>query len=162
MPDDAQALARHREFMKEALEQARLGFEDEGGIPVGAVMVRDGRVIARGRNNRVQKGSPILHGETDCIQNLGRQASYRGVTLYTTLSPCMMCAGTIVQFRIPRVVIGQRAVDWPEVKPFTGNVDFLESRGVEVIQLDDPACQALFGRFLREKPEVWLEDIGEE
>lgn len=158
----ADDLAQHRRFMKEALEQARISFEDEGGIPVGAVMVKDGHVIARGHNNRVQKGSPILHGETDCLQNLGRQASYRATTLYTTLSPCMMCAGTIVQFKIPCVVIGQRAVNWPAEAPFTGNVDFLTERGVEVIQLDDPACQALFDCFLKAKPEVWLEDIAEE
>ncbi|WP_316976244.1 nucleoside deaminase [Shumkonia mesophila] len=155
-------LAPHRQFMKEALEQARVSFEDQGGIPVGAVMVRAGQVIARGHNNRVQKGSPILHGETDCIQNLGRQKTYRDVTLYTTLSPCMMCAGTIVQFGIPRVVVGQTAVDWPADKPFTGNVEFLKQRGVEVILLEDPACKALFDEFLRKNPEVWLEDIGEE
>jgi cytosine deaminase len=158
----ADDLAQHRAFMQEALEQARISFEDEGGVPVGAVMVRDGRVIARGHNNRVQKGSPILHGETDCLNNLGRQASYRATTLYTTLSPCMMCAGTIVQFKIPRVVIGQGAVDWPADKPFTGNAGFLRERGVEVIELDDPACRALFERFLKEKPEVWLEDIAED
>ncbi len=155
-------LAPHRQFMKQALEQARISFEDQGGIPVGAVIVRDGRVIARGHNNRVQKGSPILHGETDCIQNLGRQKTYRDVTLYTTLSPCMMCAGTIVQFGIPRVVVGQTAVEWPADKPFTGNVEFLRSRGVEVILLEDAACKALFDEFLKKNPEVWLEDIGEE
>jgi len=159
MPEDP--LAQHRRFMREALEQARIGYEEEGGIPVGAVIVRGGRVVARGRNGRVQKGNPILHGETDCIQNLGRQKTYRDVTLYTTLSPCMMCAGTIVQFGIPTVVIGQRAVDWPPGRPFTGNADFLASRGVQVIQLDDAACQALFDRFLKAHPEVWLEDIGE-
>ncbi|MBE0530784.1 MAG: nucleoside deaminase [Rhodospirillales bacterium] len=155
-------LALHRRFMKEALEQARISFKDERGIPVGAVMVRAGQVIARGHNNRVQKGSPILHGETDCIQNLGRQKTYRDITLYTTLSPCMMCSGTIVQFGIPRVVVGQTAVDWPADKPFTGNVEFLRGRGVEVILLEDVACKALFDEFLRKNPEVWLEDIGEE
>ncbi len=155
-------LALHRRFMKEALEQARISFKDEGGIPVGAVMVRAGQVIARGHNNRVQKGSPILHGETDCIQNLGRQKTYRDITLYTTLSPCMMCSGTIVQFGIPRIVVGQKAVDWPADKPFTGNVEFLRQRGVEVVLLEDAACKALFDEFLRKNPEVWLEDIGEE
>ncbi len=155
-------LALHRRFMKEALEQARISYKDEGGIPVGAVMVRNGQVIAKGHNNRVQKGSPILHGETDCIQNLGRQKTYRDITLYTTLSPCMMCSGTIVQFGIPRVVVGQTAVDWPADKPFTGNVEFLRGRGVEVILLEDAACKALFDEFLKKNPEVWLEDIGEE
>jgi cytosine deaminase len=155
-------LEQHRAFMSEALEQARISFEEEGGIPVGAVMVRDGRVVARGHNNRVQKGNPILHGETDCIQNLGRQTSYRDLVLYTTLTPCMMCAGTVVQFGIRRVVIGQRSVDWPPERPFTGNVAFLRERGVEVVLLDDPRCRALFDTFLREHPDVWLEDIGEE
>lgn len=155
-------VALHSQFMKQALEQARISYEDEGGIPVGAVIVRGGRVIAKGHNNRVQKNSPILHGETDCIQNLGRQKSYRDVTLYTTLSPCMMCAGTIVQFGIPRVVVGQTAVDWPPDRPFTGNVEFLRERGVEVILLEDAACKALFDDFLKRNPEVWLEDIGEE
>jgi cytosine deaminase len=154
-------LERHRVFMSEALEQARIGFEDEGGVPVGAVLVRDGRVVARGRNRRVQQGSPILHGETDCIQNLGRQRTYRDLTLYTTLTPCMMCAGTVVQFGIRRVVVGQSSVDWPPDRPFTGNVEFLRGRGVEVILLDDARCKALFDAFLREHPDVWLEDIGE-
>lgn len=124
-------------------------------------MVRDGQIIARGHNNRVQRGSPILHGETDCIQNLGRQTTYRGITLYTTLSPCMMCSGTIVQFKIRRVVVGQTAVDWPPDKPFTGNVDFLRERGVEVILLEDADCKALFDEFLHKNPETWLEDISE-
>ena len=152
----------HRKFMRAALEQARKSFKDEGGIPVGAVIVRDDGIVARGHNNRVQKGSPILHGEMDCFQNLGRQRSYRDLTLYTTLSPCMMCSGTIVQFGIPRVVVGQTAVDWPPEKPFTGNVEFLRERGVEVILLDDPDCKELFDEFLHANPEVWLEDIAED
>ena len=152
----------HGKFMRAALEQARKSFKDEGGIPVGAVIVRNGEIVARGHNNRVQKGSPILHGEMDCFQNLGRQRSYRDLTLYTTLSPCMMCSGTIVQFGVPRVVVGQTAVDWPPEKPFTGNVDFLRERGVEVILLDDPDCKELFDAFLLANSEVWLEDIAED
>jgi cytosine deaminase len=147
--------------MKRALEQARKSFE-EGGIPVGAVMVRDGTVIAEGHNQRVQLKNPILHGEMDCLQRYGRQASYRGITLYTTLNPCMMCAGTIVQFGIERVAIGQEKVLFPPEHPFLGNIDFLESRGVEVVLLNDPGCEALFHEFLGNPKTraLWLEDIG--
>ena len=112
------------------------------------------RLIARGRNQRVQQGDPIAHGEMDCLRKAGRQKSYRRMTLYTSLSPCMMCAGTIVQFAIPRVVIG-------EDRNFAGNADFLRQRGVEVIVADDPDCIALMARFIREKPELWHEDIME-
>jgi cytosine deaminase len=148
-------------FMRAALAQARKSYE-EGGIPVGAVMVKDGRVIAEGHNRRVQLKNPILHGEMDCLQNHGRRANYHGVTLYTTLNPCMMCAGTIVQFGIERVVIGQEKVTVPPEHPFLGNIDFLRERGVEVVLLDDPGCQALFDDFLADPKtrRLWLEDIG--
>lgn len=146
-----------------ALEQARRSFE-ANGIPVGAVLVRDNEAepIATGHNQRVQKKNPILHGEMDCLQNYGRQKSYRGVTLYTTLNPCMMCAGTIVQFKIPRVVIGQKEVRIPADKPFTGNIEFLRSHGIEVRLLNDPGCEALFAEFLEKNLDLWLEDIGED
>ena len=143
-----------RTFMGMALEEARTGFE-EGGVPVGAVMVEDGAVIARGHNRRVQAGDPIAHGEMDCLRRAGRRPGYSRVTLYTTLSPCMMCSGTIVQFGIPRVVVG-------EARTFEGNLDFLSSRGVEVVLLDDPDCIDLMTRFIREKPELWNEDIAVE
>jgi cytosine deaminase len=146
-PDDAR-------FMRLAYEEARQGYE-EGGVPVGSVMVEDGRVIARGRNKRVQEGDPIAHGEMDCLRSAGRRPGYRGVTLYTTLSPCMMCTGTILQFEIPRVVIGEN-------KNFAGNGDFLAERGVEVVLLDDADCIALMARFIAEKPELWNEDIAED
>jgi cytosine deaminase len=142
------------EFMALALAQAQTGF-DEGGVPVGAVLVgAEGRLLGAGRNRRVQQGDPIAHGEMDCLRQVGRRASYAGTTLHTTLTPCMMCAGTIVQFGIPRVVIGEN-------RSFAGNEAFLRERGVQVTVLDDPACQALMRRFQREKPEVWAEDIGE-
>lgn len=141
-------------FMKEALAEAEAGYA-EGGVPVGGVMVEDGNVIARGRNKRVQEGDPIAHGEMDCIRSAGRRPGYRRVTLYTTLSPCMMCTGTILQFEIPRVVIG-------EDKNFEGNAAFLSERGVEVVLLDDSACIDLMDKFIREKPELWNEDIAEE
>ena len=153
-PDD-------HDFMKRALAMAQKSL-DEGGIPVGAVLVRDGAVVAEGHNHRVQHENPILHGEMHCLQNYGRQPHYRGVTLYTTLNPCMMCAGTIVQFQIERVVIGQEKVLFPPEYPFHGNIDFLLSRGVEVVLLNDPACEALFEAFLADPNtrRLWLEDIG--
>ncbi|WP_439548424.1 nucleoside deaminase [Falsiroseomonas sp.] len=146
-------------FMALALAEARQGF-DEGGVPVGAVLVGpnldgvEGRLLGAGHNRRVQDGDPIAHGEMDCLRRVGRLRSYAGTTLYTTLTPCMMCTGTIIQFGISRVVIGEN-------RSFAGNEDFLRSKGVEVTVLDDPACAALMARFQREKPAVWAEDIGE-
>jgi cytosine deaminase len=143
-----------RTFMTMALEEARLGY-DEGGVPVGSVMVAGGALIARGHNRRVQDGDPIAHGEMDCLRRAGRRPHYKDVTLYTTLSPCMMCTGTILQFDIPRVVIGEQ-------ENFTGNAGFLAERGVDVVLLNDAACIALMQRFIEEKPGLWNEDIAEE
>lgn len=142
------------DFMRLAYEQAKKSY-DEGGCPIGAVLVKDGQVIAAGHNQRVQQGDPIAHGEMDCLRKAGRQRSYADTVLYTTLSPCMMCSGTIVQFKIPRVVVGENA-------NFGGNEDFLRSRGVRVDILDDPACTELMAGFIAEKPELWDEDIAEE
>ena len=146
-----------------ALEQAQKSY-DANGNPVGAVLDRDDAdaPMASGYNQRVQKQNPILHGEMDCLQNHGRQKSYAGTTMYTTLSPCMMCAGTIIQFKIPTVVIGQEEVRLPVDKPFTGNVNFLRSHGVTVRLLNDPGCEALFATFLENNMDLWLEDIGED
>ncbi len=141
-------------FMRLAYAEAKQGY-DEGGVPVGSVMVEHGRVIAGGHNRRVQEGDPVAHGEMDCIRKAGRRPGYGGVTLYTTLAPCMMCSGTIVQFGIPRVVIGER-------RNFEGNVGFLVERGVEVAVIDDADCIALMERFIAERPELWNEDIAEE
>lgn len=141
-------------FFEAALEEARKGFS-EGGIPIGAALVEDGRIVGSGRNRRVQQGDAIAHGEMDCLRQAGRRASYKRTTLFTTLSPCMMCAGTIVQFGIPKVVVGEN-------RTFGGNEEFLRSRGVEVVVLDDPRCVELMERFQREFPAVWREDIGEE
>ena len=140
-------------FLRMAYEEALAGF-NEGGCPIGSVLAEGERLVARGRNQRVQQGDPIAHGEMACLRQAGRQRSYRRMTLYTSLSPCMMCAGTIVQFAIPRVVVG-------EDRNFAGNVDFLRGRGVEVIVADDADCIALMARFIREKPELWHEDIME-
>lgn len=139
-------------FMARALDQARKSYE-EGGLPIGAVMVLDGEVIGAGHNRRVQDGDPIAHGEMSCLRNAGRRPSYAGVTLYTTLSPCMMCSGTVVQFGIPRVVVGEN-------RNFGGNIEFLRSHGVEVELLNDPACEELMARFIREQPALWSEDIA--
>jgi creatinine deaminase len=141
------------EFMRHAREQARQSL-DARGLPIGSVLVRSGAIIGAGHNQRVQKGDAIAHGEMDAIRNAGRQRSYRDTVIYTTLSPCMMCSGTIVQFGIPRVVVGEN-------RTFGGNEDFLRSRGVEVVVLDDPGCKALMDEFISRYPEVWKEDIGE-
>jgi cytosine deaminase len=140
------------EFMTAALEQAERSYR-EAGLPIGAVMVEDGRIVARGHNKRVQEGDPIAHGEMDCLRNAGRRRRYDNVTLYTTLSPCMMCSGTVLQFGIPRVVVGEDVT-------FPGNLDFLRQHGVEVRLLGDERCMRLMERFIREKPELWDEDIA--
>jgi cytosine deaminase len=141
-------------FLRLAFEEAEAGF-NEGGCPIGSVLAEGERLVARGRNQRVQQGDPIAHGEMDCLRKAGRQRSYRRMTLYTSLSPCMMCTGTIIQFGIPRVVIG-------EATNFTGNPDLLRQHGVEVTIADDPDCIALMARFIREKPLLWAEDIMED
>jgi len=140
-------------YYKYALEQANKSLA-EGGIPIGAVLVKDNKIIGRGHNQRVQKENPILHGEMDCLQNAGRQKNYKGMTLYTTLSPCMMCSGTIVQFKIPRVVIGENV-------NFDGNIDFLKNHGVEVVLLNDKTTIAMMKKFIDENHELWNEDITE-
>jgi cytosine deaminase len=143
-----------RRFLRIAYEEAKAGFE-EGGCPIGSVLAEGDRLVAQGRNQRVQRGDPIAHGEMDCLRKAGRRRSYRAMTLYTSLSPCMMCAGTIVQFAIPRVVVAEN-------ETFGGNEDFLRSRGVEVVIADDADCKALMRRFIAEKPELWAEDIAAE
>jgi creatinine deaminase len=140
-------------MLKIALDEARSSF-DVGGCPIGSVLARGGLELARGHNQRVQQGDPIAHGEMDALRKAGRQKTYRDTVLYTTLSPCMMCSGTIVQFGIPRVVVGEN-------KTFGGNETFLREHGVEVVIADDPDCVALMERFIREKPDLWAEDIAE-
>ncbi len=143
-----------RKFLRMAYDEAHAGF-NEGGCPIGSVLAKGNQLIAKGRNQRVQQGDPIAHGEMDCLRKAGRQKSYRGMTLYTSLSPCMMCSGTIIQFGIQRVVVGEN-------KNFGGNEDFLRQQGVEVILADDEECIALMQRFITEKPELWAEDIAED
>jgi cytosine/creatinine deaminase len=141
-----------KKFLRIAYEEAKAGF-DEGGCPIGSVVVRGDQILGQGRNQRVQGGDPIAHGEMDALRKAGRQRTYKDTVLYTSLSPCMMCTGTIIQFGIPRVVIGEN-------KTFGGNEAFLRSRGVEVVVADDPDCIALMTRFIEEKPQLWNEDIA--
>lgn len=138
-----------------AVEQARLGWE-EGGVPIGAALVCDGEVLAVGRNRRIQLGSAIRHGETDCIEAAGRLSAdtYRRSVLYTTLSPCYMCAGTAVLYRIPRIVIGEN-------RSYQVSEEWLRSLGVTVDVIDDAASRELMDRMIAERPELWAEDIGE-
>lgn len=142
-------------FMELAMAEAEKGLA-EGGIPIGSVLVCDGRVLGAGRNQRVQQGSAIRHGEMDALENAGRHPAevYARSTLYTTLSPCAMCSGAILLYGIPRVVIGEN-------RTFLGEEALLRSRGVELDVLNEEACIRMMERFIREKPELWNEDIGE-
>jgi len=140
------------EFLSAAIKEAQKGLS-EGGIPIGSVLVKDGKIIGRGHNQRVQKDDPMTHAETDCLRNAGRIGSYAGTTLYSTLMPCYMCAGTVVQFGIKRVIVG-------ESKTFPGAPEFMRSHGVEVIDLSNPECISMMDEFIRNKPELWNEDIG--
>ncbi len=141
------------EMLAVAVEEARTGLS-EGGIPIGgALFAADGTLLGRGHNRRVQDGDPTLHGETAAFRNAGRQASYRGTTMATTLSPCWYCSGLIRQFGISRVVIG-------EARTFVGGHDWLAEHGVEVVLLDDPACVEMMTDFIAANPTLWNEDIG--
>tara|TARA_R110002167_G_scaffold323219_1_gene529126 strand:- start:564 stop:1004 length:441 start_codon:yes stop_codon:yes gene_type:complete len=142
-------------FMQAAIDEAKLGLE-EGGIPIGSVLVYKGEIIGRGHNKRVQSGSPILHGEMDALNNAGRQPAsvYQASTLYTTLSPCSMCSGTILLYGIPKLVIGEN-------QTFQGEEALLTARGVTIDVMHNQACISLMNDFIRDKPELWNEDIGE-
>ncbi|NOX62646.1 MAG: nucleoside deaminase [Chloroflexi bacterium] len=142
-------------FMQAAIEEAKKGLA-EGGIPIGSVLVIDGKIVGRGHNRRVQKGSAILHAEMDCLENAGRLKAkdYQRAVLYSTLSPCDMCSGAILLYKIPKVVIGEN-------KTFQGPEDYVRSRGVELEILNDPECIRLMEEFIAARPELWNEDIGE-
>lgn len=139
--------------MTAAIEEAKKGLS-QGGIPIGSVLVRGTTILAKGHNQRVQQDNPILHGEMDCLLKAGRVGSYRDTVIYSTLMPCYMCAGTIVQFNIPKVIVG-------ESRTFNGAREFMEGHGVEVIDLDLPECYQMMEQFIKEKPKLWNEDIGE-
>ena len=140
-------------FMQAAINQAKKS-RKEGGIPIGSVLVKGGKIVGQGHNQRVQHNNPILHAEIACLQNAGRIGSYVGTTLYSTLMPCYLCAGAVVQFKIPRVIVG-------ESQTFAGAPDFMESHGVEVIDLDLSECKEMIQAFIDEHPQLWNEDIGE-
>lgn len=145
----------YQRMLAVALEEARYG-RAEGGIPIGAALfTREGALISRGHNRRVQQGDPSIHGETDAFRRAGRQRSYRNMVMVTTLAPCWYCSGLVRQFRIGALVVG-------DSRTFAGGLDWLRENGVEVIDLDNPECQALLQGYIAEHPEVWNEDIGEE
>lgn len=138
--------------MKAAIDEAKQGLK-ENGIPIGSVLVKDGKIVGQGHNKRVQDGDPVTHAEIDCLRNAGRIGSYKGTTLYSTLMPCYLCAGAVVQFGIKKVYVG-------ESKTFSGAKEFMQAHGVEVIDLDLEECKELMKKFIAEKPELWNEDIG--
>jgi cytosine/creatinine deaminase len=139
-------------FLQAAIDEANLGLR-EGGLPIGSVLVRNGQIIGRGHNRRIQRGDPMAHAEIDCLTNAGRQKTYRDTVLYSTLMPCFLCSGAAVQFGVPKVIVGE-SVNFP------GAPDFLRSNGVEVVDLHDPQCIEMMAKFVREHPELWNEDIG--
>jgi cytosine deaminase len=142
-------------FLEAALEEAKKGLA-EGGIPIGSVLVIDDQIVGRGHNQRIQKGSAILHAEMNCLENAGRlkASEYRRATLYSTLSPCDMCSGTVLLYGIPKVVVGEN-------QTFQGPEDYLKSRSVEVVVVNNQECHQLMERFINSHPELWNEDIGE-
>lgn len=139
-------------FMMAAIEEARKGMA-EGGLPIGSVLVRDGQIVARGHNQRVQRGDPMAHAEIDCLKNAGRQKSYKDTVLYSTLMPCYLCSGAVVQFGVPKVVVGESV-------NFGGGPDFMRKHHVDVVDLRDPECVEMMRKFIEEHPTLWNEDIG--
>jgi len=140
-------------FMQAAIDEAQLGLR-EGGIPIGSVLVRAGQIIGRGHNKRIQDGDPVTHAEIDCLRQAGRIGSYQGTVLYSTLMPCYLCAGAVVQFGIPKVMVG-------ESQTFPGGPEFMRAHGVEVVDLNLAECVAMMRKFIEQNPRLWNEDIGE-
>ena len=145
-------VAAHRPFLQAAIEEAKKGLA-EGGLPIGSVLVRGGKIVARGHNRRVQNGDPMAHAEIDALSKAGRQQTYKDTVLYSTLMPCFLCSGAAVQFGIPRVVVGESV-------NFGGAPDFMRAHGIEVIDLHDPECVRMMGNFVKAHPHLWHEDIG--
>ena len=144
-----------RKFMAEAIDEAKKGLA-AGGIPIGSVLVIDDKIVGRGHNQRIQKGSAVLHAEMDCLENAGRLTAkdYKRAVLFSTLSPCDMCSGAVLLYGIPRVIVGEN-------RTFQGPEQYVRSRGVEVVVLDDPECIGMMEKFIRDNPILWNEDIGE-
>lgn len=138
--------------MNEAIAEARQGLS-EGGIPIGSVLVKDGRIVGRGHNRRVQDLNPVKHAEIDCLINAGRLGNYRNTVLYSTLMPCYLCAGAVVQFNVPKVIVG-------EARTFSGAEQFMRKHGVEVINFDLDECVTMLEDFIKKHPQLWDEDIG--
>ena len=141
------------EFMRAAIDEARAGLTEKG-IPIGSVLIKNGQIVGRGHNKRVQDGDPITHAEIDCLRNAGRVGSYKNTVLYSTLMPCYLCAGAVVQFGIKKVIVG-------ESQTFSGAKEFMESHGVEVIDLNLDECVHMMEDFIKKNPTLWNEDIGE-
>lgn len=139
--------------MMVAIQEAKKGLA-AGGIPIGSALMKDGKLISKGHNQRVQKKDPMVHAEINCLQNAGRIGSYKGTVLYSTLMPCYLCAGAVVQFKIKKVIVGEN-------KTFYGTQEFMEQHGVEVINLQNPECIDMMTQFIKDCPELWNEDIGE-
>jgi creatinine deaminase len=146
-------------FLRAAIEEAGMGLA-EGGLPIGSVLVRDGKVVGRGHNRRVQRGDPMAHAEIDCLTQAGRQKSYRDTILYSTLMPCFLCSGAVVQFGIPKVIVGESVTFAGGEGKGGSSPEFLRRHGVEVVDLGDEECIGMMSRFIREHPELWNEDIG--
>lgn len=140
-------------FLEAAIDEAKKGY-NEGGIPIGSVLIKNGKIVARGHNKRVQELNPMKHAEIDCLINAGRIGSYKDTVLYSTLMPCYLCAGAVVQFNIKKVIVGESVT-------FPGAKEFMEQHGVEVIDLQNEECISMMKKFISEKPELWNEDIGE-
>ncbi len=146
-------------FLRAAIEEARKGLS-EGGLPIGSVLVRGGRIIGRGHNRRVQHGDPMAHAEIDCLTNAGRQKTYKDTVLYSTLMPCYLCTGAALQFGVPKVVVGE-SMTFPGGEGKWGrSPEFMRANGIELIDLHDAECIEMMSRFIREHPELWNEDIG--
>ncbi len=139
--------------MKAAIDEARKGLS-EGGIPIGSVLVKDNNIIGKGHNRRVQENDPVIHAEIDCLRNAGRIGVYKDTILYSTLMPCYLCAGASVQFGIKKIIAG-------ECETFSGAIEFMQSHGIEVINLDLDECKNLMKEFIERNPKLWFEDIGE-
>lgn len=152
LPNDLVYICRMDKFMQAAIDEAKQGLS-EGGIPIGSVIVKDGKIIGRGHNKRVQELDPVIHAEIDCLRNAGRIGTYKGTVLYSTLMPCYLCAGAVVQFGIKKVIAA-------ESKTFAGAREFMESHGVVVIDLNNKECIGMMRKFIKEKPGLWNEDIG--
>lgn len=157
----SQPQGEHEPFLAAAFEEAQQGLR-EGGLPIGSVLVRNGQIISRGHNRRVQLGLPMIHAEIDCLNNAGRQTTYRDTVLYSTLMPCFLCSGAAVQFGVRKVVVGESETFPGGDGPGGTSPEFMRSHGIEMIDLHDERCITMMKRFITEHPELWNEDIGED